>query len=102
MSQAFKATLEAAAALGIGGRLVTLGGVGENFTADARAMLQKELELFGSRYCTRRKAMGSLALVARGEVWPVVTEIAPPADAQKLHKRLAQRLTVGRVALMVG
>ena len=98
-----KGTLEAAAAsLGIGGRLVTLGGAGEKFTADARAMLQKELELIGSRYCTRQEVMDALAPVARGEIWPVVTETAPLADAQALHERLAQGLTVGRVALMVG
>ncbi|HSG95088.1 MAG TPA: alcohol dehydrogenase catalytic domain-containing protein, partial [Afifellaceae bacterium] len=44
------ATLEAGArALGKRGRLVTLGGAGQVFQADARAMLQKEQDLLGSR-----------------------------------------------------
>jgi propanol-preferring alcohol dehydrogenase len=47
------ATLEAGArALGKRGRLVTLGGAGQFFQADAMAMLLNEQDLLGSRYVT--------------------------------------------------
>jgi len=97
-------TLEqATAALGIGGRLLTLGGAaGKPFTVDPRAMLQKELELMGSRYCTRQEVIDSLALAARGEVWPIVTETYPLEQAEAAHQRLAQGLITGRAALIIG
>src|SRR5918995_5980201 len=43
-------------ALGTGGRLVTLGGGGGDipFEALGRELLSKELEIMGSRYCTRQ------------------------------------------------
>jgi len=91
------------AALGIGGRLVTLGGsAGEPFMADARAMLRKELELMGSRYCTRQEVIDTLELVARGEVWPLVTEIRPLEEAEELHQRVEAGLVTGRAALLIG
>ncbi|MBM3560053.1 MAG: zinc-binding dehydrogenase, partial [Alphaproteobacteria bacterium] len=49
-------TLEQAiAALGIGGRMVTLGGAGSDFRASSADMLSKELELLGSRYASRQQ-----------------------------------------------
>lgn len=96
-------TLEAAAgALGKGGRLVVLGGHGEPFKMAAGAMLRKELEIIGSRYATRQEVIESLELVARGEVWPLVTEKVPFAQAEALHQRLGQGLITGRAALMMG
>ena len=96
-------TLEAAcAALGKGGRLVTLGGHGGTFTANPGEMLRKELELLGSRYASRQEVAESLELVARGELWPMVSEKAPLAAAEALHQRLDQALVTGRAALMVG
>ena len=90
------------AALGIGGRLVTLGGAaGKPFTVDASVMLRKELELFGSRYCTRQEVVDSLDLVARGEVWPIVTETYPLEQADRVHERLAAGLVTGRAALTI-
>jgi propanol-preferring alcohol dehydrogenase len=90
------------AALGIGGRLVSLGGAGEPFRAHARAMVVKELEILGSRYVTRQEVMDSLDLVARGEVWPIVTETRPLEEAQAMHERLASGAIIGRAALTVG
>lgn len=91
------------AALGIGGRLVTLGGsVGEPFSVNPKVMLRKELELMGSRYCTRQEVFDSLALVARGEITPVVTETYPLEQAEHVHKRLEKGLVAGRAALMIG
>ena len=96
-------TLEAAfAALGKGGRLVTLGGHGAKFTATPAEMLRKELELLGSRYATKEEVVESLELVARGELWPMVTEKVPLAQAEAIHQRLDKGLITGRAALMIG
>lgn len=97
-----KQTLEAAQqSLGRGGRLVVLGGHGQPFQADPRAMLQKEQELIGSRYATRQEVLDSLDLVARGEVWPLVTEKVPFDQAESLHQRLDQGVITGRAALIM-
>ena len=97
------ATLEAGAkALGRRGRLVTLGGAGQPFTASARDMLMKEQELLGSRYVTRSEVLETLDLVARGEVWPLVTDIRPLAEAEALHQRVERGEVTGRAALVIG
>ena len=95
-------TAEAAiAALGKGGRFVTLGGHGGAFTANPGEMLRKELELLGSRYATKEEVIESLELVARGELSPIVTEKVPLADAETIHQRLDKALVTGRAALMM-
>ncbi len=97
------ATLEQAVqALAVKGRMVTLGGAGQVFRADARQMLLKELDLLGSRYVTRAEIFDTLDLVARGEVWPMVTDIRPMAEAEALHERVEQGAVVGRAALLIG
>jgi propanol-preferring alcohol dehydrogenase len=96
------ATLEAGArALGVRGRLVTLGGAGQPFTAFARDMLNKEQDLLGSRYVTRTDIMAALDLVARGEVWPLVTDVRPLADAEAVHERVERGAVTGRAVLRV-
>ncbi|MGB0629110.1 MAG: alcohol dehydrogenase catalytic domain-containing protein [Alphaproteobacteria bacterium] len=95
-------TLETAVqCLGRGGRMVTLGGSGENFSAHAHTMLEKELVLMGSRYATRQEVIESLELCARGEVWPLVTETADMAGAEALHERVERGLVTGRAAILV-
>jgi D-arabinose 1-dehydrogenase-like Zn-dependent alcohol dehydrogenase len=95
-------TLEAGAqALGRRGRLVTLGGAGQPFRASAMDMLLKEQDLLGSRYVTRTEILETLDLVARREVWPIVTEIRPLAEAEALHERLERGQVTGRAALLI-
>ncbi len=95
-------TAEAAlAALGKGGRYVTLGSHAGAFSANPGEMLRKELELLGSRYASREEVSESLELVARGELWPMVTEKVPLEEAEALHQRLDKALVMGRAALMV-
>ena len=95
-------TLETAVqCLGRGGRMVTLGGSGETFSAHAHAMLEKELVLMGSRYATRQEVIESLELCARGDVWPLVTETAGMAGAEALHERVEQGLVTGRAAILM-
>ena len=96
------ATLEAAvAALGRGGRLVTLGGHGQPFKVTPGMLLRSELEILGSRYATRQEVMDSLDLVARGDIWPLVTEKVPLAQAEAIHQRLDKGLITGRAALLM-
>ena len=95
-------TLETAMnALGKGGRLVTLGGSGALFKANPKIMLEKELELIGSRYATKQEVIEALELVARGDVWPLVTEIKPMKDAEELHNNLENSDIVGRAAIRI-
>ena len=95
-------TLEAGfAALGRGGRLVTLGGHGAPFKVQPAALLRKELEVLGSRYATRQEVLDSLDLVARGDVWPLVTEKVPLEQAESIHQRLERGLITGRAALVM-
>jgi propanol-preferring alcohol dehydrogenase len=95
-------TLEAAqAALAKGGRLVTLGGHGQPFNVNPAQLLSREQEIMGSRYATRQEVMDSLELVARGDLWPLVTEKVPFADAEAIHQRLETGAITGRAALMM-
>ena len=64
-------------ALGQRGRLVILGGAAQPFPAPARDMLTKEQAILGSRYVTRAEILEACDLVARGEVWPLVTVCGP-------------------------
>lgn len=96
-------TLEAGAgALGRHGRLVTLGGAGQPFRASALQMLLKEQDLLGSRYVTRTEILETLDLVARGEIWPLVSDIRPLQEAESLHQRLERGEITGRAALLIG
>ena len=91
-------------ALGRGGRLITLGGSGGTFGVHAHAMLEKELVLMGSRYATRQEVIDSLALCARGDVWPRVTETArltDPAGVEALHARVEDGRVTGRAAILM-
>ena len=94
------ATQEAAvAALGTGGRLAIMGGSAQPFTLAAGAVMAKELEILGSRYVTRQEVMETLAIVARGDVWPVVTEVVPLEEAEALHDRIERGEIFGRAAI---
>jgi propanol-preferring alcohol dehydrogenase len=96
------ATLEAGAqALGRRGRLVTLGGAGQPFRVSSLDMLLKEQDLLGSRYVTRTEILETLELVARKEVWPIVTEIRPLEEAEALHERVERGQVTGRAALLI-
>lgn len=95
-------TLEAGAkALGRHGRLVTLGGAGQRFQVSSLEMLLKEQDLLGSRYVSRAEVIEALDLVARGEVWPMVTDIRPLEEAEAVHARVERGEVIGRAALLV-
>ncbi len=95
-------TLEAGAkALGRHGRLVTLGGAGQRFQVSSLDMLLKEQDLLGSRYVSRVEVLEALDLVARREVWPMVTDIRPLEEAEAVHERVERSEVIGRAALLV-
>jgi propanol-preferring alcohol dehydrogenase len=95
-------TLEAGAkALGRHGRLVTLGGAGQSFHASAMDMLNKEQDFLGSRYVTRNDILEACDLVARGEVFPLVTDVCPLEEAEAVHARVERGEVIGRAALRV-
>jgi D-arabinose 1-dehydrogenase-like Zn-dependent alcohol dehydrogenase len=64
-------------------------------------MLNKELELLGSRYATKQEVIDSLELVARGEIWPLVTETYRLEEAEVVHERLEKSRVTGRAALRI-
>jgi len=98
-----KSTLDAGfKALGRGGRLVTLGGSGQRIEASAQHLLDNEAVVMGSRYATKQEVIDSLDLVARGEVWPLVTDIRPWTEAEALHERVEKGAVTGRAALLIG
>jgi propanol-preferring alcohol dehydrogenase len=96
------ATLEAGAkALGRRGRLVTLGGSGKPFNVSAADMLNKEQDILGSRYVTRSEVLESLDLVARGEVFPLVSVLRPLEEAEAVHELVERGEVIGRAALRI-
>jgi len=97
-----KVTLEAGAkALGRRGRLVTLGGSSQPFQVSAADMLLKEQDLLGSRYVTRREILDTLDIVARGEVFPLVTVLRPLEEAEAVHALVERGEVIGRAALRI-
>ena len=93
-------TESAIQSLNKGGRLMLLAGQGRGFHAD-RTIQRNELEVMGSRYATRQEVIDSLALVARGDVWPMVNLKVPMAEAETVHQKLDKGLVTGRAALMM-
>jgi len=96
------ATLEAGIkALARRGRLVILGGAAQSFQAPARELLLKEQVVLGSRYVTRVEILETCDLVARGEVWPLVTDLRPLQEAEALHELVERGQVTGRAVLRV-
>ena len=63
-------------------------------------MLLKELEIIGSRYCTKQEVIDSLSLVSRGLIKPLVTEKFKPINADKLHDKIEKGDVIGRAGLI--
>ena len=97
-----KASLELGASiLGKGGRLVTLGGSGKQFLANSADMLVKELELIGSRYCTKQELKDSLDLYARGLIKPLVSYKTDFNGAEDLHHKIETGDVTGRAGILI-
>lgn len=83
------------------GRLVTLGGAGQDAQISLARLRQSEKEVLASRYVSRAEVLEVLDLVARGEVWPVVTDVRPMEGAEALHALLELGKVTGRAALRI-
>jgi len=95
-------TLEAATnALGRHGRMVTLGGAGELFSVNAKHLLANEIDVLGSRYVTPLEITETYEIMARGEIWPIVTEIRPLEEAEIVHDMVEKGEVTGRAALLI-
>ncbi len=64
-------------------------------------MLTKEQAILGSRYVTRAEILEACDLVARGEVWPLVTVLKPLQEAEAVHDLVERGQVTGRAALRV-
>jgi len=88
--------------LGKGGRFLPMAGTSSaSFEFNPKEMLKDERKIMGSRYCTKQDVIDSLELVAREEVWPIVTEKYSLEEADKVHKRLEEGLVTGRAAIIM-
>ena len=90
--------------MGRGGRLVTLGGGGGNqnaVIANSMDLLNKEAVVMGSRYATKQEVIDSLELVARGDVWPLVTDKRDMNEAEQLHSLVEDAKITGRAAILI-
>jgi D-arabinose 1-dehydrogenase-like Zn-dependent alcohol dehydrogenase len=68
----------------------------------SRHLISNEIMVMGSRYATKQEVIDSLDLVARGDVWPLVTDVRPMAEAEALHRSVEKGEITGRAALMIG
>jgi D-arabinose 1-dehydrogenase-like Zn-dependent alcohol dehydrogenase len=64
-------------------------------------MLTKEQSILGSRYVTRSEILDVCDLVARGEIWPLVTELRSLAEAEAVHDLVERGQVTGRAVLRV-
>ncbi len=85
-----------------GGRLVTVGGT---LSYDCRVPLHyifhKELKLIGSNSATKSELEAAFALLARGELRPVIDAIMPLEDAAEAHRRIEAAQHFGKIVLRV-
>ena len=75
-------------------------GSGEFFNVDSGNMLLKEIELIGSRYCSKQEVIDSLDLVSRNLISPLVTEKIKPNQANDLHDKIEKGDVIGRAGII--
>jgi len=71
-------------------------------TEEQRRILETVRRFVEEEVAPRAAELETLDLVARGEVWPMVTDIRPMAEAEALHERIEQGAVTGRAALLIG
>ena len=64
-------------------------------------MLVKELELIGSRYCTKQELKESLDLYARGLIEPLVSVKTDFDGAESLHDKIEKGEITGRAGILI-
>lgn len=88
-------------ALARGGRLVVLTTFrGVDFPVSPRDLVFSEAAVLGSRYASKAELMEAAAWVAEGRVRPVVSQVVPPQEVERLHAALRAGRLLGRGALL--
>ena len=91
---------ETAELLAPGGRFVSLVGTGEPLAGfTPRKLVRGELEVVGSRYCSRSEIRRAAELVADGTVEPIISEVVELADVSSLLELIASGDHLGRGAV---
>lgn len=93
--------------LAVGGRMVVLTTFRNvELPISPRELVFREVSLLGSRYASRAELMEAAALVAAGQIRPVVSQVVPPnqshGDADlisEVHQALREGTLLGRGAL---
>lgn len=89
-------------ALGKGGRLVIVGfHKGGEFPIQASRMVANEWEILGSRNVGKQELVDVVRLVEAGRIQPVVTEVHPLEELEKILERLENLDVVGRAVLEI-
>jgi D-arabinose 1-dehydrogenase-like Zn-dependent alcohol dehydrogenase len=105
---ASRETLEAGVrALARSGRLVIIGhrptevfGADPTFRVDPRWMLERALEIHGSRYVSLAEIAQTLELLRQRRIRAIVTREFPLEGAEEAHRLLRENALVGRAALL--
>jgi len=89
--------------LGRGGRMITLTTFEDTGLRVApRRMVFDELEVLGSRYCSRAEVLAAARLVRDGRIVPVVSRTVPLAQVEEVHAMLRKGTLLGRGAVTFG
>lgn len=84
------------------GRLVNLTTFpGRSIDVSPREQVLGEVEVVGSRYCSKYEYLRCGDLVADGEIEPIVTEVVELADVPELLERIADGEVTGRGAVVL-
>ncbi len=102
-------TLEAGLeSLGRAGRLVILGfrpphvfNVDPIFRVNPLVVLNKGLEIHGSRYVSMAELIEAVKVVKEGRIKPVVTQTFALEEAEKVHQLVMENKITGRAALVI-
>lgn len=93
-------TLEACLnSLASGGKLVCM--TGGTFQVNTQMLVDKELEIMGSRYVTKQELIESIELVRQGKIELIVTQTFPLEEADVAHQMVDQNKVIGRAALVI-
>lgn len=89
--------------LGIGGRWLLIGQLTGQFVPFNPAQLfLKNVSMLSATSTTRKQLEDCLALVARGQIKPVVSRSLPLADAARAHEAVEAGKVLGRILLRPG
>jgi NADPH:quinone reductase-like Zn-dependent oxidoreductase len=88
--------------IGKGGRLVTCGSTTDYVAkTDLRYLYSRQLTIFGSFMGTRDELVRSLEYYKLGMLHPVIDSELPLAKAADAHRRMEERLNIGKIVLTI-